>query len=144
MVYSAAGNITYAWRRGCELKHVYKGHESKVHLLLPFGPHLISISIDSKLIIHDISEEQQVLHIEFDNKMFKITSICHPITYKDKILLGSSQGTLSPNYVKIPIPKNILKFQFLPNLSHEKKTNCDFQVAKIIFLVNLKSHCDKK
>ena len=25
MVYSAAGNDIYAWRRGCELKHTYKG-----------------------------------------------------------------------------------------------------------------------
>ena len=42
MVYSSAGSIIYAWRRGSELKHVYKGHQYPIHLLLPFGPHLIS------------------------------------------------------------------------------------------------------
>ena len=49
MVYSAAGNQIYAWRRGCELKHIYKGHEHPVKLLLPFGPHLISIDVKSQL-----------------------------------------------------------------------------------------------
>jgi len=41
--YTAAGAIIYAWRRGNELKHVYKGHEADVKLLLPFGPHLIAV-----------------------------------------------------------------------------------------------------
>ena len=54
MVYSAAGNDIYAWRRGCELKHTYKGHQSKVKLLLPFGPHLISIDEESQLFVFDI------------------------------------------------------------------------------------------
>ena len=36
----------------------------------------------------------------------------------------------------------MLKFQFLSILSHEKKI-CDFQVAKIIFLVTFKSHFKK-
>ena len=49
MVYSASGKTIYAWRRGSELKHTYIGHENKVCLLLPFGPHLISV--DQKSIV---------------------------------------------------------------------------------------------
>jgi len=94
MVYSAAGNDIYAWRRGCELKHTYKGHQCKVKLLFPFGPHLISIDEESQLFVFDIKAESQIIHIEFDKKIFDITTVCHPMTYKDKILLGSSQGTL--------------------------------------------------
>ena len=94
MVYSAAGNQIYAWRRGCELKHIYKGHESQVKLLLPFGPHLISIDANSQLKVFDIKSEKSILHLEFDPKSFNISAICHPITYKDKILLGSTQGIL--------------------------------------------------
>lgn len=92
MVYSAAGNEIYAWRRGNELKHIYKGHQNQVKLLLPFGPHLVSIDSKSQLFVFDIKSEKQILHLEFDNKIFRITTICHPPTYKDKILLGSQQG----------------------------------------------------
>lgn len=42
-VYTASETNIYAWRRGCELKHVYKGHRAPVHLLFPFGIHLLSI-----------------------------------------------------------------------------------------------------
>ena len=94
MVYSAAGNQIYAWRRGCELKHIYKGHEHPVKLLLPFGPHLISIDVKSQLKVFDIKAEKSFLHLEFDEKSFNISALCHPITYKDKILLGSQQGIL--------------------------------------------------
>ena len=101
MVYSAAGNDIYAWRRGCELKHTYKGHQSKVKLLLPFGPHLISIDEESQLFVFDIKAESQIIHIEFDKKMFDITTVCHPMTYKDKILLGSSQVNIQCYSIKI-------------------------------------------
>lgn len=49
MVYSASGKTIYAWRRGSELKHTYVGHVNNVRLLLPFGPHLISV--DEKSIV---------------------------------------------------------------------------------------------
>ena len=60
-------------------------------LLFPFGPHLISIDEESQLFVFDIKAESQIIHIEFDKKMFDITTVCHPLTYKDKILVGSSQ-----------------------------------------------------
>ena len=101
MVYSAAGNDIYAWRRGCELKHTYKGHQSKVKLLLPFGPHLISIDKESQLFVFDIKAESQIIHIEFDKKVFDITTVCHPMTYKDKILLGSSQVNIQSSAIQI-------------------------------------------
>jgi len=30
----------------------------------------------------------------FANNVFKITTMCHPPTYSDKILFGSKQGTM--------------------------------------------------
>ena len=109
MVYSAAGNQIYAWRRGCELKHVYKGHENAVKLLLPFGPHLVSIDEKSQLKVFDIKAEKSILHLDFDSKTFDITTICHPMTYKDKILLGSTQGILQLWNLKSA--KKIYKFR---------------------------------
>lgn len=92
-VYSASENNVYAWRRGCELKHVYKGHNAPVYLMLPFGIHLITIDKNNELKVFDIKEETIFLELSFDNK-FTISAICHPPTYLNKILLGSSQGTL--------------------------------------------------
>ncbi|XP_039750603.1 WD repeat-containing protein 36 [Pararge aegeria] len=93
-VYTASDNDIYAWRRGCELKHVYKGHQAPVHKILPFGIHIISIDEDNVLKIFDIKDESEFLDLRFDLKHFQITTMCHPPTYLNKILLGSKQGQL--------------------------------------------------
>ncbi|XP_038219221.1 WD repeat-containing protein 36 [Zerene cesonia] len=92
-VYTASGNNIYAWRRGCELKHVYKGHNADIHLLLPFGVHLISIDRENVLKLFDIKDETEFLELKFGEN-FSVTTICHPPTYLNKILLGSKQGEL--------------------------------------------------
>lgn len=93
-VYTASENDIYAWRRGCELKHVYKGHQAPVHKILPFGKHLISIDKNNVLKIFDIKDETEFLELSFNESDFQISTICHPPTYLNKILLGSWQGKL--------------------------------------------------
>ncbi|XP_049871276.1 WD repeat-containing protein 36 [Pectinophora gossypiella] len=93
-VYTASESNVYAWRRGCELKHVYKGHSAPIHLIFPFGIHLISIDEDNVLKVFDIKEESQFLELEFDEQHFKVSTLCHPPTYLNKVLLGSQQGQL--------------------------------------------------
>lgn len=106
-IYTASGNNVYAWRRGNELKHTYRGHKCQVHLLLPFGPHLISVDEESNLKIFDIKTEEIVAETHFSNKVFMITTMMHPATYINKILLGSEQGTMQLwNIGNISIIKN--------------------------------------
>ncbi|XP_046830128.1 WD repeat-containing protein 36 [Vespa crabro] len=93
-IYTAAKNIIYAWRRGTELKHVYKGHEYSVHIILPFGPHLISVDENSNVKVWDIKTEELILELNFSNEIFQITTLIHPITYMNKVLFGSQQGYL--------------------------------------------------
>lgn len=93
-IYTASECNVYAWRRGSELKHKYVGHKSPVHALLPFGPHLLSIDEDSNLRLWDIKTEELVLELNFSNKVFKITTLMHPSTYINKVLLASEQGHL--------------------------------------------------
>ncbi|XP_012271441.1 WD repeat-containing protein 36 [Orussus abietinus] len=93
-IFSTCENKIYAWRRGNELKHTYTGHDSPVHLLLPFGPHLISIDEESNIKVWDIKTEELMLELNFSNDIFKITTLAHPYTYVNKILLGSEQGQL--------------------------------------------------
>ncbi|XP_012252233.2 WD repeat-containing protein 36 [Athalia rosae] len=93
-VFTASENKIYAWRRGTELKHTYTGHESPVHILLPFGAHLISIDEDSNLKVWEIKTEDIILELNFANSIFQVTTIVHPSTYINKVLLGSEQGEL--------------------------------------------------
>ncbi|XP_015590061.1 WD repeat-containing protein 36 [Cephus cinctus] len=93
-VYTASENNIYAWRRGTELKHTYTGHESPVHIIFPFGPHLLSVDEDSNIKVWDIKSEDSILELNFSNNVFKITTLLHPNTYMNKILLGSEQGQL--------------------------------------------------
>lgn len=93
-VYTSCNNEIYAWRRGTELKHIYRGHTKPVHLMIPFGIHLISVDEHSQLRIWDIKEETVHLQMSFSNDLFKITTILHPSTYINKILFGSEQGQM--------------------------------------------------
>jgi len=94
LTYSASGNIIYGWRRGNEIRYKYVGHAAKVHLLLPFGEHLISIDSNSLLKVWDKRNESVYLEIPFSNDNFQISAIVHPNTYVNKILIGSEQGGL--------------------------------------------------
>lgn len=107
-IYTASENNVYAWRRGTELKHTYTGHESPVHLLLPFGAHLLSVDENSNLKVWDIKTEDILLELNFSNDVFKITAILHPNTYMNKILLGSELGSLQLWNIKTS--KNIYTF----------------------------------
>lgn len=55
---------------------------------------MISVDEDSQMCIIDIKTKELVSQIPFHNHFFKITSILHPSTYINKILLGSEQGSL--------------------------------------------------
>lgn len=91
LVYTSFDNQIYAWRRGVELKHTYNGHKASVKLLLPFAAHLISIDEKGTLIIWDVKTETIYKEIQLN---IIPTSICHPPTYTNKVLIGSEEGKL--------------------------------------------------
>lgn len=62
--------------------------------MIPFGPQLISVDEKSVLKVWDIKKETLVAELEFAEHSFAITSLVHPATYINKIVLGSKQGTL--------------------------------------------------
>lgn len=92
-IYTASNNIIYAWRRGIDIVGVYRGHEAPIHLILPFGPHLVSIDEAAHLKVWDIKAGIIYLELSF-GAHFTVSAICHPNTYLNKVLLGSSQGSL--------------------------------------------------
>ncbi|XP_043835608.1 WD repeat-containing protein 36 isoform X1 [Dromiciops gliroides] len=94
LVFAAYGNVFSAFSRNKEVTHTFRGHNAEINLLLPFGDHIISIDTDSILIIWHIYSEEKYLQLTFDKAVFKISTILHPSTYLNKILLGSEQGSL--------------------------------------------------
>lgn len=94
LVYTSSGKIIYGWRMGRIIKYTYKGHEKDVHLMLPFGRHLIAIDDANVMKVWEIRTETTYLDIQFQVDKFKITALMHPSTYLNKILLGSEQGEL--------------------------------------------------
>ncbi|KAH8273098.1 hypothetical protein KR018_000653 [Drosophila ironensis] len=92
--YTAAGGSIYAWRAGKHIRHVYKGHQKDVHLLLPFGHNLISVDRANVLKIWNIHAGDVYLEVPFREQEFQITALAHPPTYINKIVLGSQQGHL--------------------------------------------------
>uniref|UniRef100_A0A673T7D8 WD repeat domain 36 n=1 Tax=Suricata suricatta TaxID=37032 RepID=A0A673T7D8_SURSU len=109
LVFAAYGNVFSAFARNKEVVHTFKGHKAEIHLLQPFGDHIISVDTDSILIIWHIYSEEEYLQLSFDKSVFKISAILHPSTYLNKILLGSEQGSLQLWNVK----SNKLLYTFL-------------------------------
>ncbi|KAM7362233.1 WD repeat-containing protein 36 [Cochliomyia hominivorax] len=92
--YTASNKWIYAWRAGKHVRHILKGHTKNIHLLLPFGKHLIAVDEANVMKVWDITEEQVYLEVPFNPEEFQITAIAHPPTYINKIVLGSKQGQL--------------------------------------------------
>ncbi|XP_066516110.1 WD repeat-containing protein 36 [Hoplias malabaricus] len=108
LVYAAHGKVISAFAKNKEVVHTYEGHQADVHLLLPFGDHLISVDKESAVIIWGVESEDTYLQISFDKSSFEVSALMHPSTYLNKILFGSSQGSLQLWNVK----SNKLLFTF--------------------------------
>ena len=55
-----------------------------MHLLLPFGPHLISVDDDSKVVVWDVEAQQPYVTIEFQNESFNGESVL--LTFYNQIV----------------------------------------------------------
>ncbi|XP_037229737.1 WD repeat-containing protein 36 [Falco rusticolus] len=94
LIFASYDNILHAFARNKEVVHTYEGHKARIHLLQPFGDHVISVDVDNVLIVWNIQLEEEYLQVDFDKATFAVSAILHPSTYLNKILLGSEQGSL--------------------------------------------------
>ncbi len=90
-VYTASGCVVRAWRRGTELKHEYRGHQRPVHLMLPFGPHLLAVDEANQLKVWDVKAEEATLELDFNAATFHISTVVHPVTYLNKVRSRSNR-----------------------------------------------------
>ncbi|XP_063820182.1 WD repeat-containing protein 36 [Pseudophryne corroboree] len=108
LVFAAHGNLLKAFARNKEVIQTYRGHEAEIHLVLPFGDHVISVDTNNIVIVWDVQSEEEYLQLTFDKMNFTISALMHPSTYLNKVFLGSQQGTLQLWNVK----SNKLLFTF--------------------------------
>ncbi|NXV23981.1 WDR36 protein, partial [Cepphus grylle] len=94
LIFASYDNILHAFARNKEVVHTYEGHKARIHLLQPFGDHVISVDVDNVLIVWNIQSEEEYLQVDFDKATFAVSAVLHPSTYLNKILLGSEQGSL--------------------------------------------------
>ena len=93
-VYNSSGTVIRAWSHLTELKHEYKDHEKSVHLMLPFGPHLISVDEANVCKVWDIKEEVVMFELPLSTSNFMVSALLHHITYLNKLIFGSTQGSM--------------------------------------------------
>ncbi|SPP87867.1 WD repeat-containing protein 36 [Drosophila guanche] len=115
--YTASNKCIYAWRAGKHIRHVYRGHNRDVHLLLPFGSNLIAVDHENVLKVWNIFSEDVYLEVPFKVEEFQITAVAHPPTYINKIVLGSRQGQIKILNIK----KNSIVCTFN---HHESRVTC--------------------
>lgn len=96
-VYSTSGRTILCWGRSSKelIQKLDEGHQSDVILLTKLGSdRLVSLDEDNNLFLWQIKSKSMMNIISFEEGSFKITTMCHPMNYQDKIMLGSEQGEL--------------------------------------------------
>uniref|UniRef100_A0A8C4N1Y6 WD repeat domain 36 n=1 Tax=Eptatretus burgeri TaxID=7764 RepID=A0A8C4N1Y6_EPTBU len=94
LIFVAYGKTIATLTRDKEVKYTYNGHAAPVHILLPLGEHLLSISRDNHLILWVVRTEEQYLELNWTPASFLVTCAVSPATLTNKVLLGSRQGSM--------------------------------------------------
>ncbi|KAI5121673.1 hypothetical protein M0805_002749 [Coniferiporia weirii] len=93
-VWVSTGPHVIKYLRGKEVGRMTNPLGSKLSFILIFGDNLLSLTDDgSRMLVWDCLAMELSSSIEFENG-FTATSILHPATYLNKILVASSQGTM--------------------------------------------------
>lgn len=62
--------------------------------MLPFGPHLLAVDETNLLKMWDIKAEEVSLELSFSPQSFTVSALVHPVTYINKVLVASTQGSM--------------------------------------------------
>ncbi|CAM2719555.1 unnamed protein product [Rotaria socialis] len=124
LVFAAAGSTIYVYRRVFHLHQTLTDHKGDIKHLLPFGDeHLVSVDESNTLRVWDIQSGSVYLSLEFNTQNFHITSLLHPATYVNKLLVTSRQGTMQLWNIKA----NKLLHEFFTN---DTKSNSITTIAQ--------------
>ncbi|TFK63228.1 Utp21-domain-containing protein [Pluteus cervinus] len=93
-IWAAAGPYVLKYRRGKETLRVSNPSETHLAYITIFGSHLLALTEDgTRMVVWDTKSGELEKTMQFDPG-FTATSILHPATYLNKVLVASSQGSM--------------------------------------------------
>ncbi|KAF9538934.1 hypothetical protein EC957_006019 [Mortierella hygrophila] len=95
LTFVACGSDVVSYKRAKEVSRFTCGEDERLSIasLEIFGQHIISICSDNSVKLNDHTTGELYTTIDFDSS-FTVTTLIHPSTYLNKILIGSNQGTM--------------------------------------------------
>ncbi|KAG0298509.1 hypothetical protein BGZ97_004027 [Linnemannia gamsii] len=95
LTFVACGSDVVSYKRAKEVSRFTCGEDDRLSIasLEIFGQHIISICSDNSVKLNDHTTGELYTTIDFDSS-FTVTTLIHPSTYLNKILIGSNQGTM--------------------------------------------------
>lgn len=93
-VWVASGPHVIKYIRGKEVLRATNPLDTSLVFITIFGPHILALTeAGDRMMVWDTTEGELRSTIQFDQD-FTATSILHPATYLNKVLVASSQGTM--------------------------------------------------
>ncbi|ORX58325.1 WD40 repeat-like protein [Hesseltinella vesiculosa] len=93
LTYIATGNTVTAFKRGHEVQRLQGASEFVITQLIVMGHLVTALCDDNVLRVWDTTKNELYLEIEFGDQ-FTATTMIHPSTYLNKLLIASTQGVL--------------------------------------------------
>ncbi|KAJ2696905.1 rRNA-processing protein utp21 [Coemansia sp. IMI 203386] len=90
----STGGRVIVCRRGKQVGELEAVNRGEINHLMQFGDHLIAISEDNAVVIWNKTTRELFTELEFITESFQVTSVVHPSTYVNKVVIGSAQGTM--------------------------------------------------
>ncbi|CAG8647186.1 26118_t:CDS:10 [Gigaspora margarita] len=92
-IFVSCGKDLIAFKFGKEISRYHGNHQENIFFLSIFGNYIIALSEDNIVILWDHKSGELHSEIQFDEN-FTVSTVIHPSTYLNKVLLGSRQGTM--------------------------------------------------
>lgn len=96
-IYTASDRSILCWSRGSKSVEIKldNGHQARIKFMTKFGTdNLVSIDEDNVLFHWKLIDKEILNIISFDDTIFKISAICHPLNHHQELLIGSEQGQI--------------------------------------------------
>ena len=93
-LFTGCDNVVTAFFHGGKVAHRFIGHQHPISKILPLGGHLLTADTSGLVKIWHVSTEELHGELTLPPETFEITSLCHPLTYVNKVVFGSRQGQM--------------------------------------------------
>ncbi|KAJ1802997.1 rRNA-processing protein utp21, partial [Coemansia sp. RSA 2598] len=90
----STGGRVVVCRRGKQVGELEAVDRGEISNLMQFGDYIIAISEDNAVVIWNKATRELFTELEFVSESFQVTSVVHPSTYVNKVVIGSAQGTM--------------------------------------------------